>query len=206
MTTLFAIVHAEATHHVDQIVGGWFDSELTARGRMQARDTAEELRSRISDVPRIYSSDLKRSVQTAEPIASAFGVVPLTEPDLREVGCGIAEGKSRAWLEARIVLPPAGANRLDHRICDGAETRREAATRVYRFVETLRGGPSGPLIVVTHGFAFTFLVSAWVGVPIESVGSVRFVAEAGSISTLEFDPQWGEHRVVRLNELTHMRA
>ena len=32
MTRVFLVTHTEATHHVDGLVGGWFDSELTARG------------------------------------------------------------------------------------------------------------------------------------------------------------------------------
>ena len=34
------VSHTEATHHVDGLVGGWFDSELTMRGREHARRVA----------------------------------------------------------------------------------------------------------------------------------------------------------------------
>ncbi len=43
MTCIYLVTHAEATHHVDDIVGGWFDSALTERGHAQAQATAQVL-------------------------------------------------------------------------------------------------------------------------------------------------------------------
>ena len=33
MKTLYVVTHPEATHHVERVVGGQFDSDLTATGR-----------------------------------------------------------------------------------------------------------------------------------------------------------------------------
>ena len=41
MRRIAVVVHAEAQHHVDRLVGGWFDSPLTERGRKQARRVVE---------------------------------------------------------------------------------------------------------------------------------------------------------------------
>ena len=45
MKRLFVVTHPEATHHVDGLVGGWFDSALTERGLRDAGRIAETLRS-----------------------------------------------------------------------------------------------------------------------------------------------------------------
>jgi probable phosphoglycerate mutase len=61
-------------------------------------------------------------------------------------------------------------------------------------------------VVVTHGFALTFVISAWLGVPIESLGSARYSAASGSLTMLEIDPEWGDRKLVSFNETTHLRA
>lgn len=106
---LYVIAHAEATHHVERRVGGWYDSELTARGHAQARRTGAVLHSRISGEPLIYSSDLKRASQTAADIAEVFGIDFEASSDLRELSCGVAEGKSSDWNRSIVCL-----NETDH--------------------------------------------------------------------------------------------
>ncbi|MGE0626148.1 MAG: histidine phosphatase family protein [Pseudomonadales bacterium] len=204
MSMLYVATHAEATHHVEHRVGGWHDSELTPRGREQAERMASALRRVLAPDTPVYTSDLRRTMQTAEPIARAFATVPQPSPDLREMSCGVAEGRPSSWLEARIVMPPTEGNRLDHRICDGAETRREVAMRVYRFMRGLLEALPPSAVIVTHGGALTYVVSAWLGVPIEALGRVRYGATAGSLTRLEFDPEWGDRKLVSLNETTHL--
>ena len=43
MRSIFIVVHPEASHHTADVVGGWFDSELTERGREQADGVAKGL-------------------------------------------------------------------------------------------------------------------------------------------------------------------
>ncbi|MEM7349300.1 MAG: histidine phosphatase family protein [Acidobacteriota bacterium] len=200
MAKLYAITHTEATHHVERRVGGWYDSELTQSGHEHAERIAEALLARLDDPPHLYSSDLKRAEQTANPIADAFNTTARLDGDLREVGCGVAEGKASGWLDERIVFPPRDGERLDHKICEGAETRRTAATRIYRFMDRLLAAEHDSAIVVTHGFAVTFVISAWLGIPIEGLGHIVYRADPGSITTLDLDIRWGSRRLVNLNE------
>ena len=44
MRRVTVVVHAETQHPVDQLVGGWYDSSLTERGRKQARQLGTALR------------------------------------------------------------------------------------------------------------------------------------------------------------------
>lgn len=203
---LYLVTHAEATHHVEQRVGGWYDSELTPRGQRHADRIAKELQSRCQGTPHLYTSDLTRARQTAAPIGKAFRVEPALVPELREASWGVAEGKASSWLDVRIVLPPRDGNRLDHRICEGAESRRDVATRVYGFMNRLLESMPETVILVTHGFALTFVVSAWLGAPIESLGIAGYRADSGSVSTLEIDPKWGDRKLVSFNETTHLSS
>ncbi|MEM7015779.1 MAG: histidine phosphatase family protein [Pseudomonadota bacterium] len=206
MTKIYVIAHTEATHHVDGLIGGWFDSVLTEQGHRQAQEIAQAIRALVSNTVPVYSSDLKRALQTAEPIAQVFKAKIHSTPDLREIGCGIADGKAHQWFNEHIIYPPRDASRIDHEIIEGAETRREAATRIDRFVQQLIQQTPEEAIVVTHGFAITFIIAAWIGMPITATGFVGFDMSAGSITTLEMHEPWGNRLVTKLNDTNHLTS
>jgi len=44
---IYLVVHPEATHHLEGVVGGWHDSQLTPAGERAAASIAGALRARI---------------------------------------------------------------------------------------------------------------------------------------------------------------
>jgi 2,3-bisphosphoglycerate-dependent phosphoglycerate mutase len=205
--TLYVVTHPEATHHVDGLVGGWFDSELTERGRGQAAAIAGRLRELVPDGAdvEVWSSDLRRTAQTADVIGRVFGVAPVLSAGLREKSYGEAAGRSQAWLDERFVPPPATGDRLAHdEGIVGAETRGQLGVRVYAALSEIRARPVEHQVVVTHGFALTMLVAAWIGMPLRSTGRVAFRATSGGITVLEEDDLFHNRAVVRLDDTAHL--
>lgn len=207
MRDVLVVVHTESQHHVDDLVGGWHDSELSPAGRTQADRVAEEVRRRVpvgAPCP-VYSSDLRRAVQTAEPIATSLGVGISEVPGLREISYGAAEGRPETWLSERFVPAPA-EDRLDHRSgIDGAETKREFATRVTAAVDQILADDHPYQVIVTHGFALTFVVMAWARIPVEHVGWVNLRSSPGGITHLHEDDHFRNRAVRQLNDTTHLR-
>ncbi|MEV4055563.1 phosphoglycerate mutase family protein [Amycolatopsis sp. NPDC049688] len=70
MRRLFVVTHPPRGGPAGRL-GGWLDSALTARGHIHAMAIAARLRQPIARAAAVelYSSDLRRAVQTAEPIA-----------------------------------------------------------------------------------------------------------------------------------------
>ena len=207
MRRLYVVTHPEAAHHLSGQVGGWWNSELTDRGLHQAQAIAGRIGELVPGdaTPELYSSDLARAVQTAQPIAERFGVRPTLLPGLREKSYGVAEGRPQEWLDARFVPPPRTGDRMDHAEgIDGAETRREFAVRIHAAVAEILAGDCAHQVVVTHGFALTFVVTAWIGMPLDAVGSVHFRATSGGISVLEEDDFFANRGVVRLDDTAHL--
>lgn len=206
MKNLFVVTHTQSIHHVENRVGGWYDTGLTAQGEADAGVTADQLAATIGDAPvEIFSSDLLRASQTAAIIADRFSCPVETTGDLRELSYGSAGGMPQAWLDAR-QIPAPDNDRMDHRggIDDG-ETRREIAERVYRAIDRITSRPCENQIIVTHGFALTFVVAAWIGMPIEAVGFVSFPAKSGSITHLRQDDYWRSRAVLRLADTSHLK-
>lgn len=143
MRHVYLVTHAEAQHHVDGVVGGWHDSELTARGRLQSDRIAEVLANRIGSHPvEVYSSDLRRASQTAERIARRFAVDVQLDARLRERSNGEADGRPQAWLaERRVPLPEYGDRPRHHDGPAGAETRLALVERLYPALDDILARP-----------------------------------------------------------------
>jgi len=204
MKNLFVVTHTESFHHVENLVGGWHDTALTANGRAAAKVLGERLSTLVGvQETEIYSSDLLRASQTAAIIAERFNCSVVQTSDLREISYGAAEGKPQAWLHARQTAAPDD-NRLDHRGgIENAETRREFANRIYRATDMIVERPCNTQIIVTHGFALTFVLAAWIKMPINAVGYVNFAAKPGSITHLQQDHFWKSRTVRTLGDITH---
>jgi len=59
-------------------------------------------------------------------------------------------------------------------------------------------------VVVTHGGALTFVVAAWIRMPLASVGYAAFRATGGGITHLREDDFFHNRQVVSLNDTDHL--
>ena len=78
----------------ETVRGGWSNSPLTEEGFLQVHRLADEIEKNkdLLAVKYIFSSDLPRTVQTAEPIAEKLGLSILYLSDFREVNNGDLAG------------------------------------------------------------------------------------------------------------------
>ncbi len=129
---------------------GASDPELNERGHQQLAG----LVTRMSEhaIRQVYTSDLRRSQQTAEAIAKRFGAGLHVRPGLREIHFGLWEGLSWSEIEAR---DPAGAKRwaeeYPNSTAPGGESFQQFESRVRREIAFLLGeATKSPIAVVTH--------------------------------------------------------
>lgn len=207
MRTIYVVTHAEATHHAAGLVGGWFDSDLTPRGHGQAAAVAERVRHLIpaAATVELYASELRRAAQTAEAIGERLGISALYLHGLREKSYGVAEGRAQRWLDKRFVPPPKTGDRMNHfEGIDGAETKHAFAVRVYDAVGRILASTAEHQVIVTHGFALTFVVAAFTRLPLDSTSYLSFRADAGGITVLREDDFFHNRTIVSLNETEHL--
>jgi len=207
--TIYVVTHPEATHHVEGLVGGQFDSDLTATGHIHASRIADVLADRLDEhLPiEVVSSDLLRTRRTAGIVAGRLGVEPVLDPRWREKSYGEAGGRPQSWLDERFVPVPAVGERMRHdEGVAGAETKWDLAVRIYAATAELVASPAPQQVVVTHGMAATFLLAAWIEMPVEAAGRVAFGFSSGGITTLERDDVFHNHSVRALNEVAHLRG
>lgn len=207
MKHLYVVTHPQSRHHTEGLVGGWYDSGLTDLGLRQAASIGQRIRELLpEDAPaELHSSDLVRAYRTAEVIARRIRAPIQTTADLREISYGDAEGKPRSWLDERFVHAPRIGNRMDHRYgIPGAESKRESGQRIYRAMDRILASPCSYQIVVTHGFALTFVVAAWIKMPLDSAGYIAVRSTSGGITHLFEDDVFHNRGIVSVDEASHL--
>jgi 2,3-bisphosphoglycerate-dependent phosphoglycerate mutase len=188
---LLMIRHAQSTGNVARRMQGHGDYELTELGQTQTRQLAQRLRDENYHPTAIYTSPLKRTVQTTEILLNAFpsahtpGVVgdlidvdrPLEAlidrpipvhyaEELAEFQNGIFQGLT--WAEAQTQYPELChqlENSLDWIPIPGAETFQAARDRCHRLLQqvltTHRNGEQ--VWLVSHSWIMQHLISALLG-------------------------------------------
>lgn len=205
MRNVYVVTHAQSLHHVEGRVGGWYDTPLTDLGREQAEKTGRFLKSAIDSTDvRLFSSNLKRAAETAEIIGRHLQKPVTLDPRLREMNYGDAEGKPQSWFRDRIKPQPTDGNRLDHRVYAGAESRIEVAERADAALTDILEEGALDTVIVSHGFASTFLIMAWMKIPPEHMDYCSLPARPGSVTKLYEDDLFGSRSVSYLCSTAHL--
>jgi 2,3-bisphosphoglycerate-dependent phosphoglycerate mutase len=162
---LIIVRHGQSEGNRDRVFTGHGPSPLTERGREEARAVA----LRIADKPvdALFSSDLPRALQTAEPIAERTGIPIIQDPALREKHFGDLTGMSFAELEAKHPDVWRGLLARDPQFRPpGGESHADCRARVGGFLTRLfETRASGRVVLVTHGVAINHLLYSLMRAP-----------------------------------------
>ncbi len=133
------------------LVDGHGDPPLHPDGREQASRVADRLAG--EDLAAIYVTNLRRTAETAAPLAERLGLGPVVEADLREVHLGEWEGgvfRQRVAEGHPIVARLREEERWD--LIPGAEPASEFAARVRAgLLRIVSAHPDRVVAVFTHG-------------------------------------------------------
>jgi broad specificity phosphatase PhoE len=157
-TRVLLLRHGE-TAAPAQFHGSESDVGLGARGHLQAQAAAETL-ARLGPQA-LYSSAMRRAVETVAPIAQACGLEPRTIAALHERSMGPLSGAPidaglHAYVEAQRHWM---AGNLDH-THPGGESYAEIARRVVPpFLEIAQNHQGQTTVVVAHGVVIRVLLT-----------------------------------------------
>jgi probable phosphoglycerate mutase len=193
VTTILLARHGETDWNREGRFQGHADPPLNATGRAQAA----QLSNRLDGVAlaAVYSSPLKRALETAGVVASAHGLEPVALDALREVDVGSWQGLTRAEVESRF---PEGLTRwLDYEQgWEDGESYEQMGERVIPALLELAGAHGGEqILAVTHGgpiraaFAFAHRTSLpearRLGPRIDNTFLVKFAVEDRAFRRLD---------------------
>lgn len=200
---LFLIRHGATQANVRRpyvLQGRRTDLSLSEIGRRQALATRRALEDR--SIRSVFSSPLKRALQTAEILAEPHGVAVECVQELIECDVGRWEGLS--WQEVRRQDGPY----LDTFESDpgsvpyaGGESFGQVQARAVPAIQRLiREHHDGNLIVVTHHVVARVYVAHLTGLPVARTRSIR--QDNGGITIVSI--QDGKENLVTLNSVLHL--
>lgn len=198
---LILVRHGETLWNRERRVqGGGSDTELSDMGRVQAHRVAEALKDRKLDA--IYSSPLKRALDTARIIASYHKLPVQVEPDFREIEAGELEGLSLAEFStsfSQFILRWREGNGQER--LPGGESVADLAERVWRGIQRIREKHNGGTVaVVSHFFCVVVAICKSLGWPLTTLERIR--VQTGSISIVELDER--QPRLLLLGDTCHL--
>lgn len=148
--TVVLVRHAQSEWNATGRWQGHADPPLTPRGEAQARALGERMAG--ERVSLLLCSDLRRTVQTAQPIAESLGLAVATDPRLRELDVGSWSGLRRSEIES---IDPETLARFEAGNPavrpGGGESRGEIRARAHRaLAHWISVEPHGRIVIVTH--------------------------------------------------------
>lgn len=199
---LILVRHGETQWNRERRVqGGGSDTELNETGKVQAQRLGEALSNVKVDA--IYSSPLKRALDTARIIASYHKLPVEVEPDFREIEAGELEGLSLAEFSisfSQFILRWREGNGQEK--LPGGESVADLEERVWYGIQRIKAKhDSGTVILVTHFFCVVVAICKALGWPLTTLERLR--VQTGSMSIVDLNEN--QPRLVLLGDTCHLK-
>ena len=172
MTKILLARHGETDWNVAEVFRGRIDVELNETGIEQAKLLAEYLSS--ASVDAVYSSPLKRALQTAEAIASRKKLKVEIAPGLVDLDFGEWQGLSHREVKSK--YPELYMQWIDHpgRVkMPGGESLYEVRGRALVVVEDMARKHEGTVVLVSHRVVNKVLICALLGLDNSHFWNIR---------------------------------
>jgi probable phosphoglycerate mutase len=207
-TQVLFIRHGETPWNRVKRIQGHIDIPLGETGVEQAQRLAQRLVRETRGGARldaIYSSDLQRARQTAQPAAAALGIVPSLVEGLRERAYGIFQGHDSEEIAQRYPDDYARWQTRDPGFAPtGGESVRAFYHRIVHAVATIVAKhPGGRIACVTHGGVLDCVYRHAHGLALDAPRDYALLNT--SINIVQFDED-GRATVLAWADVTHLNG
>ena len=196
MVKIFLLRHGESENNRDKIIEGISDSKLTHLGKMQAKRLAQIFKR--ENINAIYSSPLKRALETAKIIANKNKIKLAINNNLKEINFGHLEGES--WGLVYKKIPNWRGIRYKYKP-KGGETQKELENRALLFLKgIIKKHKTDTIIVVGHGSLNRAIIGSLLNINIKNRYSI--MQFNGCLNLIEISG--GKIRLYKLNDTNHL--
>lgn len=149
-THVLLIRHGQSEGNAERRFGGHTATPLSPRGRRQAQALARALKD--EGLTALYSSDLVRAVETAEPLAKLTGLAINSATAFRERSVGVMEGLTFENAAQQHPEQYAALLRRDfEHVLTGGESYRQLLDRAWQKLdEIIAQNKGGKIAVFSH--------------------------------------------------------
>jgi broad specificity phosphatase PhoE len=182
---IYFLRHGETEYSKTGGFCGDVDAELTPEGREMAAHFAEHYKT--IDWTAIYCSPMKRTIATASPLCEITGLIPITNPGLKEIAYGAWENKTADFVKE--TYPQDYLHWLAEPAWNaptGGESAVEIANRAMPVIYDIEKTHSaGNILVVSHKATIRIILCSLLGIELGRYRD-RINALAGSVSMVKF--------------------
>jgi broad specificity phosphatase PhoE len=205
VTKLYLVRHGQSAGNAEGRFGGHSPTPLSELGRSQAELTARTLAK--ENVNAIYTSDLLRAVQTAEPLAKLLNLPIVKTSAFRERNVGVLEGKT--FDESKEEFPRdyyALVNRNVHHIITEGESYRHLLRRATGALREILNVHRGERVAIfSHTGAICFMTLYLLGAIHRKTQTTPWLVTANcGINRFEIRGR-NNVRVLALNDTRHLQ-
>ena len=181
---IMLVRHGETQWNLENRIVGHTEIGLNPTGQRQVALLARALGEEKVDA--IYSSPLRRAVETANAIAKEHGLDVVTDDALKEVDAGELDGIAIEEVVRRYGdFWEAWGKGADTLRMPGGETMGELQHRAWSVTNRVVGDhPDSTVIVVSHTLTILSILTKALGMPLEDFRRLRL--GLASINTLDF--------------------
>jgi broad specificity phosphatase PhoE len=189
---LIIVRHGETHENLHGITQGHTNTQLTPKGRKQARRVAERLKDERIDAA--YTSDLDRALHTCQGILKHHPDTEITTtPVLREQAKGIHEGTTHE--ERDLMLKESGTPFHKWRP-EGGETLEDVKNRTTAFLQELEGRHRHQnVLIVSHGGPIACMLATLDGKGLEAFKHYK-PQENTAVTTIDLHGEKPQFRTV----------
>jgi broad specificity phosphatase PhoE len=198
---LFIARHGETEFNRKGLLQGrGIDEPLNETGWQQAHSLASYLEKYRADA--LYSSSLKRSWQTAEPLQKLSELEILQKMDLDEMDFGKYEGTPYMDVSGELTeLQRVWESGEVTRAIPGGESPQDVFERANGEVRSIMDSFTGKtMVLILHGRLIRILLSEWLGYGLRNMQKIEH--QNGSVYQLVYD---GDFKPVYLNKSDHLQ-
>ncbi len=155
----------------------------------------------------IFSSGLKRAIQTAQIANYYWNAEHFMYPELREISYGEMEGLSDEEIRLKFADFLAEQNKMEYDIpFPGGECAGDVVRRVIPVFRQILESQYEKVAIVTHGGVIRCMVAHYLGVDLVNWRLMGTELENGSITELEYHPDIRRVTLERFNDYAHLTA
>jgi len=199
-TTLLLVRHGQTESNITGYFMGRSNEDISELGYTQVRS----LSSRLTEFPiaSVYTSPLKRTLNTARLLAEPHKLEPEVLDDLIEIGLGDWEGLHRdeisgkwpeIWRQSRI-------DPSDITLPNGESFQQVTERAVRAFTQMVAGNTGQHVLAVTHDAVIRVLVAHVLG----TSNSIYRRLEINNASLSIIRAEDGRARLLTLNDTAHL--
>ncbi len=200
-TQILLIRHAQSVANETGMFGGITDYSLSKDGQIQADSLAKRLEKYKID--NIYSSPLKRAIQTISPFANAVNKEIIIDEDLIEINVGTWENQLRDELRKKYPEENKYIDETEHYIgMEGQENINYVADRMLKAITKIANENKGKtIVIVSHVVAIRAFLCKIMNIPFKETKSKIGNLGNTSITKIDYDSENNNFNIIELGSI-----